>query len=93
MKISYEIRDTAHIYYIFIRNIFITKKYRSVGIGKSVVSEILKFCESIGINITLNISDIYGTPYNVLFNFYINLGFVKNNNKNIFDGDFIYTTN
>lgn len=58
--------------------------------GKSVMLDIIEFCKFNGVLITLSISDIYGTPYNVLLKFYSNLGFIENKNKNIFDGDFIF---
>jgi len=77
--------------YILLCTIVIEKKSnRNIGIGTTVMNEIIAFSILHQIPIGLNVSDIYGSDLNRLIPFYQKCGFMLNTSKNRFTEDMIY---
>jgi hypothetical protein len=77
--------------YILLCTIIIEKKSnRNIGIGTTVMNEIISFSNLHKIPIGLNVSDIYGSDLKRLIRFYQKCKFRQNRAKRRFTEDMIY---
>jgi len=80
LKLEYCLDEDGDYVYLVI--IVVKKSKRKMGYGNSIMKDIIQLANNYNVRIKLWVSDMYGTDYNVLFNFYKKHGFKLINDKN-----------
>lgn len=73
--------------YILIDNLLLEERYRRIGTGKRIMTEVCRFADRYELDVLLFASEDFGTPIEVLCYFYGSFNF-KTHSEYYYDGEY-----
>lgn len=78
-NVTFSIRVSSELNNVSLELISVRRNMRCIGLGRKAMFDLLEYADEHGVTVTLTPSDVFGSDFDRLIGFYVELGFVPNN--------------